>query len=235
MPDDYYAAQQRAAELSLCPEPSTTPWPPDKWSAPGCSAAILARHGTPPTPPQLSSASARAAYRNAQAAAAAAGECPPPEAHTWVPDATLYPQCARWVQTRCVTVGAAGCNVPADGDWSDAAVREDFAEAQNWVAARGTSCPPHLFARWAPGAQQYPRCQAALADHCRARRGYDCAARWQSRADLDDLVAAQRAVHAADPAACPSPDEYLWETVASATDGPYRLPSRYCPLPEGEQ
>jgi hypothetical protein len=57
------AAQQDGHELGLCPAPAESPWPPDRFAFPACSAALGAAHGVARAGSARGSASQSAASR----------------------------------------------------------------------------------------------------------------------------------------------------------------------------
>jgi len=212
-------AQAIGREQGLCPDPALVLWPPSKVTYPLCSAAIarLSReHGlglsAHPSRDPLSDHDTLVHLQ-----ALTFGACPSPEKFRWAPDATLWPDCDRWLRLKCAPGSA--CDVGSGPlTWASPLAQRSFAEAQNWAAGRG-KCPSTLEGRWRPGLLFYPHCSIALRQWCQSRRALaECLAppesgrRWR-RSE------AQKWVHATSKA-CPDPDlEFAWPWGLGDNDG----------------
>jgi hypothetical protein len=204
-------AQTVGSDRGLCPDPALVLWPPSKVTYPLCSAAIarLSRDHGVSLNAHLDASDGRAEDALSHLQALALGECPPPQHFRWSPDATLWPDCDRWLRTKCAPGSACDVGATAGHTWASAAAQRSFADAQNWAAGRGM-CPGTLEGRWRPGRLFFPGCSSALLKWCQSRGAVAECARAPVAGRAWRRSEAQKWVHAT-LRACPDPElEFAW-------------------------
>lgn len=223
---DWFHAQSVGSEVGVCPQPATLLWPPSKVTYPKCSKAIAALRARREDSSSFSSggvAGKREDLFEYQAAAAPL-ECPPPTLFQWTPDATLWPECDRWIRLKCApgsSCSSLGHGPPQEPQssnitpqtrqpsWSEG-VQRSFAEAQNWCAGRG-KCPTTLEGRWLPGPLFFPDCSSTIAQWCEEKGVLEeCIHPPPTASQRMMRLDAQKWAHM-EFNSCPDPDEdFIW-------------------------